>query len=383
MAVKTNYQKNGSNYYRVTATIGKDASGKVMRKEFYGKSKKEAEAKRDEYMQSIRSGLALDYREQTLGDLMHLWLFAVVKPTKADNTLSRYMSVFNYVKESNLYNQRLCDLSSLDFQIYFNDLAASGKTHSQIYMLHKVLKIFFNYCITQRYILLNPCKGITIPKTDEPKHEKSVDPFTDDEIKLILDGAKDYMRPLITLALATGLREGELLALTVNDIDLQENVINVNKALKAVYEVNSDGVGKKVLKLGDPKTKSSIRSVPIPKNIIPMLKKIVSEQKQLYFKFGMTENSPLIFTTPIATCIDPKNLQRRWVRLLPRVSVRYRKFHNLRHTYATRLFEADVNIKTIQTLLGHSSITITEKTYIHVLNDVKSDAVDKINYMFS
>lgn len=383
MTVKTNYKKNGSSYYRVTATIGKDPDGKPIRKEFYGKSKKEAEAKRNDYLQDLRLGLSSDYRDCTLGGLMHLWLFAIIKPSRADNTLSRYMTVFNHLKNSGIFNSRLCDITSLDIQLYYNDLSEHGKTYYQIYMINKVLKIFFNYCISQRYVMINPCKGVNLPKARPFESDKAVDPFTDKEIKLILDGAKDYMHPIITIALATGLREGELLALTINDVDLQENIIYVNKALKVVYEINSDGSRKKVVKLGDTKTKSSIRSVPVPKNILPTLKQLITEQKQLYFKFGMTDEHQFLFTTPIATYIDPKNLQRRWVRLLKRVGVRYRKFHNIRHTYATRLFEADVNIKTIQTLLGHSSINITEKTYVHVLQNTKTDAVDKINYMFS
>ncbi len=382
MAVKTNYSKNGSSYYRVTATIGKDENGKLIRKEFYGKSKKEAEEKRDEYLINVRSGLAVDYQEHALGNLMKLWLFEVIKPNKAENTLVRYMGIYNYIKSSNLYSIRIYNLTPMDIQKYYNELATGGKTHSQILMINKVLKSFFNYCIKQRYIFFNPCAGVELPKKDTTSDSEKVDPFTDEEIKTILDGATDYMIPIITIALATGLREGELLALTIQDIDLSNNTIHVNKSLKATYDIKSETERTKVIKVGSTKTKSSVRDVPIPKNIAPLLKEQVNNQKMLFMRYGMLQQTQFLFTTPIGKCIDPKNLQRRWVRLLNRMNVRYRKFHNIRHTYATKLFEAGINIKTIQTLLGHSSITITEKTYVHVLQNIKADAVDKINYLF-
>ena len=383
MAVKTNYQKNGSSYYRVTATIGKDPEGKPIRKEFYGKSKKEAEQKRDEYLQDLRLGLSSDYRDHTLGELMRLWLFEVVKPTKADNTLVRYLGIYNTIKLSELYNAQLHDLTPLSIQKYYNNLFAQGKTISQITMVNKVLKAFFNYCIKQRYLVISPCIGIDLPKADKPTNAApAVDPFTQDEIQLILAGATDYMPFLITLALATGLREGELLALTLQDVDINNRIIHVNKSLKVTYSVSSDTERSKVIKIGAPKTKSSIRDIPIPKNIIPALKQQILQQKNVYFKYRTAPEEQFLLSTPLGTYIDPKNLQRRWVRLLKRTNVRYRKFHNLRHTYATRLFEADVNIKTIQTLLGHSSIIITEKTYVHVTKNTKTEAVDKINHLF-
>lgn len=385
MAVKTNYSKNGINYYRVTATVGKDKNGKNIRKEFYGKSKKEAEAKRDEYLANIRSGLDADYREYSIGDFMKLWLFEVVKPTKAENTLARYLNVYDhYIKGTDLYHNKIYSISHMDLQKYYNVLAADGKTRSQIFNLNKVLKVFLNYCVKQRYILINPCIGIELPKCNaQTSKSGDVDPFTEDEIKLILNEAKDYMYPLITVALATGLREGELLALTLSDIDLENRIISVNKSLKATYECNSVDDRKRVVKVGSTKTENSVRDVPIPQGIVPLLKQHIIAQKEMYLSYGMTQCTQILFTTFTGKYIDAHNLQRRWTRLLERAGVRYRKFHNLRHTYATRLFEADVNIKTIQTLLGHSSLSTTEKTYVHVMKHVKADAVDNINHLFS
>ena len=79
MAVKTNCNKNGQSYFRATASVGRDSNGKLIRKEFYGKSKSEAEAMRDEYLLGIKNGLNIDTRNILLGKLMHTWLFETVR----------------------------------------------------------------------------------------------------------------------------------------------------------------------------------------------------------------------------------------------------------------------------------------------------------------
>lgn len=384
MAVKTNYNKNGNSYYRVTATVGKDANGRYIRKEFYGKSKKEAEEKRDEYLSNIRAGLATDYSEMTLGDFMKIWLYDVVKPARAENTLVRYLNVYDYyINDSELHHLKIYNITSLDIQRYYNELFENGKTYSMIFNLNKVLKTFFNYCIKQRYILINPCISVELPKSkDISEDDKKVDPFTNDEIAAILANCKGYMQALVTVAFATGLREGELLGLKISDVDLDNMIISVNKSLKTVYDCKNDGSRKRLTKLGTTKTESSLRDIPIPQSLCPMLKKHILCQKEIFLKNGLMDEEPFLFTTVLGNVIDAHNLRRSWERTLKRADVRYRKFHNIRHTYATKLFEADVNVKTIQTLLGHASVQTTEKIYVHVAQDIKVAAVDKINHLF-
>ncbi len=93
MAVNTNYEKNGNNYCRVTATVGKKADGKPIRKEFYGKNKKEAENKRDEYIKGLNLGLNSNFNKITLGELIKTWLFEVVKIYASHSTMDRYEGI--------------------------------------------------------------------------------------------------------------------------------------------------------------------------------------------------------------------------------------------------------------------------------------------------
>ncbi len=94
-------------------------------------------------------------------------------------------------------------------------------------------------------------------------------------------------------------------------------------------------------------------------------------------------NTDFLFTTKSCQPINALNLQRALERTLKRANVRYRKFHNVRHTYASKLLANGVDIKTISTLLGHSNISITADTYIHVVSETKADTASKINYLFA
>ena len=100
MVRKINYTKNGNKYFRVTVSIGRDSNGKLIRKEFYGKSKKEAEEKRYEYLNGIRNGLNIDHKNMILGELIHTWIFEVVRVFSKikPSSFQRYKGIYrNYI----------------------------------------------------------------------------------------------------------------------------------------------------------------------------------------------------------------------------------------------------------------------------------------------
>lgn len=242
MAKKTNFEVNGSKYFRVTRTIGKKADGTAIRKTFYGSGINEANQKADEYMNDIKNGLIYNFKDITLNDLMYSWLFdflhqsSKIKPS----TFQRYESIYrNYIKNSDIAGLKVCNLTNLKLQKYYNELSENNFTYSQIKTLNKILKTFYNWCIDNDYVLKNPCLKVNIKgnKSDIlSKQNKEVEIFSEDEIDIIKNKLKgNKYELLVLLDFATGLRQGELLALDWKNINLPNKTLKITQTVKEVY----------------------------------------------------------------------------------------------------------------------------------------------------
>jgi len=383
---KTNTDVNGYNYFRTTLTIGKDANGKPIRKQFYGSTKTEAENKMKRYKKDIEAGLNPDLSIQSLDMAMYTWLWNIEKYSgNKSSSFERYEGIYrNYIKNTGIGLLNMSDTKKLAIQKYYNDLKAEGKGYSQIKNLHKLLNKFFGYAETDGYITKNPCKGIKIPKDNEDDLEDDdivIETFTQDEIKTIVSSLEHQkIRYIIMFALLTGARQGEILALDKTDI--KGDVVKINKTVRTAKVYNDEQNYHYEKKTTKPKSKTSNREVPIPEILKPEIKKLeklVAEEK---LKLGpdYTDNN-LLFPSLTGTYIDANNLIKSWKRVLSKANVPYKKFHALRHTYATRLFENSTSIVTVSRLLGHSTIKTTE-IYTHVLNDIKEKEVECLNKMF-
>ena len=386
---KINASAKGKNYFRVRTFIGYDDKGEYVYKNFYGTSKSDAENKRNAYLKEIESGLNPDLTSQSLSQAMNTWLWDIERYSgNKSSTFERYEGIYrNYIKTSKIGLLKMSDIKKLAIQKYYNELKDKGKSYSQISNLHKLLNKFFGYAEIEGYVLKNPCKGLKIPKDDEDDIEEDdnvIETFDNDEIKALIESiGNKKLRYIIMFALLTGLRQGEILALNRKDIINDKSIVKVNKTLRSVKTYGEDGKNHYELKTTKPKSRASRREVPLPVTLKPELKKleILVAQEKLKLGEAYTTNS-LLFPSETGTYIDAKNLQRSWKRALENANIPYRKFHALRHTYATRLFENGTSILTVSRLLGHSSIKTTE-IYAHVLEDVKTKEVECLNAIFN
>lgn len=399
MAVKTNFEVNGYKYYKITKTIGHNADGSPIKKTFYGNSKSEAENKATEYNTKIKDGLPQNFQLLTLGKMLHDWLWNIKRISKdiKSSTFDRYETTFrNHIENSELAGLQLYNITTLPIQRYYNNLYEKKiATTNQINEINKILKMFFTWCIEHDYIKRNPCSSnlIEIPGNNDivEDEEDSIQIFTDKEISNIIATTKEKLftydiNIIVLFALSTGLRQGEILGLQYKYLDLKNRTIKVRKTLKKI-KVYSDIQNKEYtwnMQLIKPKTQSSIRTVDIPSKLVPILRKYLETVKQRYKNNALefTEES-LIFTTDSCLPIDSGNLSRAWKRFLERAKVKYRKFHALRHTYASILFKNGADILEVKELLGHSDSDTTEKIYIYVYPNSKKNAVKRINYVFN
>ncbi len=372
MAKKTNSKINGNEYYRIRKVIGHKSNGEKILKNFYGSSKKEAEQKANEYLNSIQNGLLINFDNFTLSELMHSWLFdflhnsSKIKPS----TFQRYEGLYrNYIKNSEIAGNKLINIKSIQLQKFYNNLYEDGYSYSQINTLNTFLKVFFNWCIDNDYILKNPCSKVNIKgnKNDIINNgRKNVEILLEKEIKIV----KEYLKNsdfelLFLLDLATGLRQGELLALDWKNVDLINKTIKVDRSVKEVYVYDDENTKHIETIFQTPKTTNSFRTIPIPNVIINTLDKIKNKEGLL---FKDNNGNPL----------KGKNISTQWAKILKECNIPHKKFHSIRHTYASILLQKGVDIETVAELMGHSAISITQ-IYLHSSSKSKNISVNRLN----
>lgn len=167
----------------------------------------------------------------------------------------------------------------------------------------------------------------------------------------------------IVLSLMTGLRIGELCALKWSDIDLKKRIIIVNKTLQRICE---KGKASKIT-ITSPKTSNSFREIPISNSLYDFLIKLKPTKRDVYF------------LTSTSTPTEPRNYRKIYQTLLKKLKINKTSFHALRHTFATRLIENKVDIKTVSELLGHASVNITISIYVHSEFNTKRKAVKTLD----
>lgn len=391
MAIKINYEKNGYKYYRETRTIGKKSDGSPVKKEFLGKTKTEADEKANNYMQMIKRGVPFDFENITVAEFFKKYLFDVLIFSNKikSSTFERYECLYRkYIENSEIGILKVYNISSSVIQDYYNKLYKNGKTSSLINSLNKLLSKFFNYCIENNYIHNNPCskKIIEIPgnadsDTDEDEL-KDISFFSEDEYNKIinnLDFAKTY-HMIFFFASILGLRLGEILALKNKYVDVQNKIVKIRYTLSYVKIFKSSTVSSWKLQLQKPKSKSSVRDVNIPNNAIKIIKEFINNQNKKYIENNITfDDDSLIFTTKDCKAIDKKNLRTAWKRYLNKIGIDYKKFHTLRHTFASILFKSGASLLEVKNILGHSDSKITEKIYIHIFPESKKTSINKLN----
>ena len=383
---KTTYKKkikNGKEYYFYRLRH----KNLLKPKDLYGSSVKELEAKIKSLNNELDNGVFSDkeYFQSFICD----WLFDVHCINVKPSTKERYEGIYrNYIKNSEISNIRLKDLNSKHIQDYYNHLIKKGKSVNCVANLNKIIAPCIRYAYNNNKIIKDFSKSVVLPKETEDKKLSKVDevqPFTLEEQKKFIGVIEGHdLEVLFITALNTGMRQGELLAVTWDDINFDDNTIRVNKTIKYTSDVSKEGRGKAHIIVQTPKSEASNRTLSIPDLLSKRLKKYQLQQKELKLKMcNLYEDNNLVFCNMYGRYLDSSNVRKRFKKVLSNNKIIERKFHYLRHTYATRLFELGEEPKTVQELLGHSNISITLDTYTHVLESLKKKAASKLNDLYN
>ncbi len=368
--------------WRSRIMIGYNENGKPIRKEFYGKTQKEVKEKLENFKkQYLMQNIQID-ENLTVQEWFYTFIFEYKHNKIKPSSFERYEGIYrNYILDSSLGTTKLNKLNVTIIQKYYNTLLKNNVSASTIKSINQHLKPCLEEATRQDFINKNFAKLIELPKTE--KIEK-LEILTPEQQAQFIKAIKGHdLEMLFIMALGTGLRLGELLGLKWQDIDFTNSSLEVKRSLKRVSFIDKDLTKSYHVIEQEPKTKNSKRVVPIPKNILNQLKEYKKEQNKTILKYGdVYNNSDYVFCNELGFPIDSKKPARNLKSILTKLNIEPIKFHGLRKTYATRLFENEVPPKTVQMLMGHSDISITMNIYTQVIEEVKIEAVEKLNNIF-
>lgn len=370
--MKGSIQQRGKNSFRIIIPRGRDpVTGKYKRDYFtFHGTKKEAEAYRLELLHQLNIGTYTGPCKATVGEFLTQWLEDSVKGSVAPKTYKQYEVILKVHLLPAIGGIQLNKLSPQHLVHLYRQKQEAGSPYTarQCHaLLHKALGQAVKWGIISR----NPADVVDRPKV--PRKEMRT--FTPEEAARFLEAARnDRLYPLYVLAVTCGLRQGELLGLKWEDVDLKAGILQVKRQLQWI---------KGGFIFREPKSTKSRRTITLPTLALSTLKKHRKIQAQERLALGEAwQDYGLVFCTEIGTPLNPSNIfNRSFKPLLEKAKLPRIRFHDLRHTAATLLLAQGVHPKLAQEYLGHSQISLTMDTYSHVVPSLQKEvakAMDKI-----
>lgn len=318
------------------------------------------------------TGAFVETSKQTLDEHLDNWL-ASVKARVAEQTYTSYETLLRVHVRPTLGHLRLTSVKINDVQAMLSTMQKKDLSPRTVRYAHAVLSMVMRKAIELDYLIKNPCDFVELPRQIR-EETRAMSPSQATEF--LRAASADQHRLVFELALVTGMRPEEYLGLFWSDVDLNRGVVSVKRALVWL---------KGGFKFGEPKTKGSRRSIPLPGSLLAKLKKHRREQLEKKLKLGTAySNIELVFATALGTPIHYRNLtQRHYVKILKVAGLEGEGFvlYSLRHTCATLLLAAGENPKVVSERLGHASVKMTLDTYSHVLPDMQRSASERLDKM--
>lgn len=361
-------------YWEARYTAGYDAgTGKQIQRSITGKTQKEVAKKLKEVTASIDAGTYMAPSKMTVGQWLDIWAkeyLVGVKPL----TVTSYESISkNHIKPG-LGAIRLEALTSHTIQGFYNRLAepngaSDGLSPKSIKNVHGVLHRALQQAVANGYIRFNPTDACILPRITK----KEISPLDEKQISVFLKAIKGHrFEALYTVTLFTGLREGEVLGLQWDCVNLSKGTILVNKQLQRIPSSGGE------YRLVDTKN-SKGRKITAAPSVISILRQVKHKQLECRLRYGECwVDSGYVFTDELGHHLKHKTVYDDFKQIMLDIGSPATRFHDLRHSYAVASIMSGDDIKTVQENLGHATAAFTLDIYGHVTEQMKQASADRM-----
>jgi integrase len=326
-------------------------------------TKREAAARLTELLSESARGTLVDPSRETLGQFMDRW-DSWASTNLAGKTLERYRGLIAHQIKPQLGATPIQKLRPIHLTEAYARLLREGGVRGgplaarSVGHVHRLLHRALGHAVTWGIIAQNPAALVAPPRV----HAEEIEIIREDEAQIVLNALRGrLLHTIATLALATGARRGELLALRYQDVDLDSGKIRVERSLEQT---------KAGLAFKSPKTKHGRRTITVPAAVVSMLRahRLAHQEQWLGLGLGRLAPTDLLFTSADGAPLKPNAVTNEWLRATVAAG-RQIGLHALRHTHASSLIHAHVDIVTVSRRLGHASPEITLRVYAHLLHD--------------
>ena len=353
--------------------VGYKEDGTPRTKNVLAKTKSACSAKLKELLKSCEaeklSNVSVPSGSMSFGQWLDFWYHVDSKPRLRPTTQENYENwIYNHLTPA-LGGVTLEKLTQADLQNFFNQMKKGGRlrlkdckgeelSDRSVRNCWAVCKMALEQAVQEGLISRNPVTGCKLP----PKKDREMQTLSTEELRrFLLEADAEGFYELFLLELTTGLRRGELLALRWEDLDFRTGALRIDKQAHPVFGH---------LTISEPKTRAAHRTIILPPAVLEVLSVYREEvYSRWMFPSSIKEDSPL----------DPSYVRKKLHMILERSGCKNVRFHDLRHTFATMSLEHGMDVKTLSTIIGHTSAETTLDIYTHITNEMQCRAARSID----
>lgn len=335
-----------------------------MRYDVYGKTENEVDRKVRRLVANAERGIMPVAGQWTVGKYLEHWLENVIKPNRRGTTYKDYKNTVHKHAMPAFGRVKLAKLQPSHLETLYADLRTKGLAPKSVRNVHGTMHVALSHAVRQGLVVRNVAELVDPPKVKRPE----IHVFTREQARALKDAiVGSRWEAMITLAIVSGMRQGELLGLQWRDIDLEASRVYVSRQLDREKT------------LSETKTDKGRRVIDLPAFAVEVLRAHRARQLEHRLLAGPDwEDHDLVFTTYKGRPLGHRNVIREYAKLLRRAGLPHVEFHGLRHTAATLMLIQGVPAKVVQEMLGHSQISVTLDIYSHVTPGMGRDAASKL-----